>query len=222
MQRFLNWSKINSEKQIDLILIKEYKSWLEKQNLEDSTQNYHFIALRSFLKYLSKQQIKTLSFDKIKLTKKEKKFSNLLEEDEIEILRQAPLKSKEKKIIRLRDSAILELFLSTGLKVSQLANLKRKQINFEKNSFNIILKNNKTQIIQLTNQVKYNLKKYLKTRNATASSLFVRHDRAKGKEAPMHLTPRSIQRLIQKYGKFAGIVKKITPHTLRQTFRSID
>ncbi|NUM25631.1 MAG: tyrosine-type recombinase/integrase [Candidatus Buchananbacteria bacterium] len=224
LRRFVDWAKIKSPAQIDIELIRRYRLWLNREvdhygeNLKKSTQNYHLIALRSFLKYLAKRDIASLAPEKIELAKMPERQVDFLEGDDLERLLEAPLKTTEAKIIQLRDKAILEMLFSTGLRVSEMAKLKRDQINLQKDEFTIRGKGLKLRVVFLSNQTKYWLKQYLDARKDLADSLFVRHDRAKGKEQPENLTPRSIQRLIKKYSKAAGITKNVTPHTMRHSF----
>lgn len=224
LRRFLEFAKINSPSQTTLDLVRRYRLALNRQvnhlgkPLKKSTQNYHLIALRSFLKYLAKQDIKSLAPEKIELAKMPERQVEFLEGDDLDRLLEAPFKTTETKIIQLRDKAILELLFSTGLRVSELANLKKEQVNLKKDEFTIRGKGDKLRVVFLSNQTKYWLKQYLDARRDLSPSLFVRHDKAKGKEEPGNLTPRSIQRLIKKYAKVAGITKKVTPHTLRHSF----
>lgn len=224
LRRFLEFSKIKSPSQITMDIVRRYRLWLNRQQdakeepLKKSTQNYHLIALRSFLKYLAKQDIKSLAPEKIELAKQPERQVEFLEGDDLERLLEAPIKTKEAKIIQLRDKAILELLFSTGLRVSELAKLEKNSINLKKDEFTIRGKGGKLRIVFLANQTKYCLKQYLEARRDLSPSLFVRADRAKGKKEPENLTPRSIQRLIKKYSKVAGITKIVTPHTMRHSF----
>ncbi|HBY73989.1 MAG TPA: recombinase XerC, partial [Candidatus Kerfeldbacteria bacterium] len=123
--------------------------------------------------------------------------------------------------IKLRDKAMLELLFSTGLRVSELANLKIKDINLKRDEFSVRGKGSKIRVVFLSQQAKYWLEKYLAARHDVSPYMFVALDRAKsgrtdGDAAP--LTPRSIERIIEKYAKAVGIMKKITPHTLRHSF----
>lgn len=224
LKRFLGWAKISSPDQISLDVVRRYRLWLNRKTdkagkpLKKSTQNYHLIALRSFLKYLAKRDINSLAPEKIELAKIPERQVDFLESDDLERLLEAPLKTKEDKIIQLRDKAILELLFSTGLRVSELSKLKIDQVNLKKDEFTIRGKGDKLRVVFLSNQGKYWLRQYLDQRKGMSPSLFVRHDKAKGKQEPAGLTPRSIQRLIQKYAKAAGITKKVTPHTMRHSF----
>lgn len=224
LKRFVNFSKVKSPAQITTDIIRRYRLFLNRevdgrgQTLKKSTQNYHLIALRSFLKYLSKQDIKSLAPEKIELAKMPQRQVDFLDGDDLERLLEAPMKTEESKIIQLRDKAILEMLFSTGLRVSELSKLKLDNINLNKEEFTIRGKGEKLRIAFLSNQTKYWLKQYIEARKDMSPYLFVRHDKAKGKEEPKNLTPRSIQRLIKKYSLAAGITKDVTPHTLRHSF----
>jgi len=228
LTRFIKWSKINSPSQIDQDLVREFRLWLNRlarkdRTLKKSTQNYHLIALRVFLKYLTIRDIKTMAPEKIELAKIPQRQVEFLEGSDLERLLTAPLDTKNKKVIQMRDKAILELFFSTGLRVSELASIKRENINFKKDEFTIRGKGDKLRIVFLSNQAKHWVKEYLNLRRDPSEWLFIRHDKAKkateskGKHTES-LTPRSIQRLVQKYAKRAGITKHISPHTLRHSF----
>jgi len=233
IQRFLDWSKITDPKQISLELIRQYRLYLNRlmhgdQTMKKSTQNYHLISLRTFLKYLAKRDIATLASEKIELAKMPDRHVEFLEPHELARFLEAPLKAEEKAVIKLRDKAILEMLFSTGLRVSELANLKKEQVNLKSISssgeLSIRGKGGKIRVVFVSDQAQDALKRYLKERHDLSPFLFVRHDRAKKSSEYKKsgesdgLTPRSIQRLVEKYRKLAGITKQITPHVLRHTF----
>jgi len=244
LERFFIQAKISRVEEITLEKVNEFRTWLgEYKNprggtLSPATQNYHLIALRAFLKYLAKKGIKTLALEKIELTKTGQKKISFLSGKDLERFLEAPLKPplsppfrgryregsppfrgrigekgkiEQDGLIKLRDKAILELLFSSGLKVSEMAGLKRNDINLEKDEFLI-----SQRLIPLSNQAKYWTHKYLAIRADQEPALFTRHDKA-GKEATP-LTPRSIERLVKKYAKIAGISKKITVQSLRHSF----
>jgi site-specific recombinase XerD len=228
LNRFLSWSNFKSPEQITTDIIRNYRLWLNRQKdaagefLKKNTQNYHLIALRAFLKYLAKRDIKTLPPEKIELAKMPERQIEFLEGFDLENFMEAPLKVEEPEIIRMRDKAILETLFSTGLRVSELSNLKKDAINLNKEEFTVRGKGSKLRVVFLSNQAKYWLKKYLEARKDISEYLFTNHDKAntsrnKNKE-DKPLTPRSIQRIVEKYAKVAGITKKITPHVLRHSF----
>ena len=123
------------------------------------------------------------------------------------------------EIIRKRDRAILELFFSTGLRVSELCKLKIENINLKKDEFTVRGKGSKLRVVFLSNDARRAIEEYLKSRLDTNPFLFISHDKASsGREEQESLTPRSVQRLVQKYSKVAGITKEVTPHTLRHSY----
>jgi site-specific recombinase XerD len=177
------------------------------------TQSYHLIALRAFLKFLSKQDIKSLAVEKIELPKTEEKEVNFLEPEEVAELFAAIPDSGE--LAALRDRTILETLFATGLRVSELANLNRKDVNLKKGEFSVRGKGGKIRVVFLTDSATEWIKKYLNKRQDIDEALFAHH---KGKKDDLRLTPRSMERIIKHYATKAGITKKVTPHTLRHSF----
>ncbi len=113
----------------------------------------------------------------------------------------------------------MELFFSTGLRVSELCKLKIENINLKKDEFTVRGKGAKLRIVFLSQDAKHWLDEYLKLRQDINPYLFISHDKAvSGREAQVGLTPRSVQRLVQKYAKVAGITKQVTPHTMRHSY----
>ncbi|MCX6741021.1 MAG: tyrosine-type recombinase/integrase [Candidatus Parcubacteria bacterium] len=236
LKDFLARNKIKDPEQITANLIRQYRLALaRKQNprggtLSAATQNYYLISIRTFLKYLAKRDIPALAAEKIELAKIPERQIAFLEGDDLERLIKAPTEldqtslgnARDKEIIKLRDRAILELLFSAGLRVSELTSLKREDVNLKKDEFSIKGKGSKWRVVFISNQAKYWLKKYLEARTDVDPAMFVRHDRgqheAEKNQEENRLTPRSIQRLVKKYAKLAGITRKITTHTLRHSF----
>jgi site-specific recombinase XerD len=205
------------------------------QPLKLITQNYHVIALRSFLKYLAKQNIKTLAAEKLELPKPPSRQVQFLEREEIARLLQAPA-AETNELVRLRDTAILEILFSTGLRVSELAGLLRTRVTPNHHEFPVRGKGDKIRVVFLSDSARAALKKYLQARTDKSPALFVAHRQKKSvaqqiqemnpttasfhseKTENIGLTPRSIQRIIKKYARLSGINKDITPHTLRHSF----
>jgi site-specific recombinase XerD len=242
LKRFLEFAKITTPAQIILEKVRQFRLYLNRltvdgKSLKKSTQNYHIIALRSFLKFLAKRDIKTLAPEKLELAKIGERTVDFLEGTDLERILEAPFKQQAPEIIKLRDRAILETLFSTGLRVSELCNLTLTSINLKKEEFTVRGKGDKPRIVFLSNQARYVIKNYLSQRKDDNDYLFVSHDRAaKGRtksEIPNSkqiknqnnqnskakgLTPRSVQRLVEKYSRAAGITKKVTPHTLRHSY----
>jgi len=229
LKRFFDFAKIMEPAQISQDKVRQFRLYLNRlvsgqKNLSKATQNYHIIALRSFLKYLAKRDIVTLPAEKLELAKISDRTIGFLEGGDLERILAAPLAVKSPAIIQLRDKAILELFFSTGLRVSELANLKIDSINLKKDEFTVRGKGDKPRVVFLSNQARYWLKQYSDKRQDMDRCLFISHDRASAKRQTAEsnrsvaLTPRSIQRLVQKYARAAGITKEVTPHTLRHSY----
>lgn len=227
LRRFLDFmkrEKVLTPNEVTLDVVRRFRLFLnryqdEKGNsLKKITQNYHIIALRAFLKYMSKRDIETLSAEKIELgdfTKKELEVINI---DEFErILNVIDLS----KIGGLRDRAMLETLFSTGLRVSELISLDRDRINLETGEFMVRGKGKKDRVVFLDGNAKNWLNKYLEKRKDKIKPVFINF---RGKrdivsnEDNKRLTQRSVQRIVKKYARLAGIVKNITPHGLRHLF----
>lgn len=228
LRRFVTMTKVTSPSDITAECVRTFRLQLNRLHnakgtgaLKKKTQNYHMIALRAFLKYLAKRDIKTLAPEKIELAKQEDRQIDIVDEKELEELLNAPLKSHSPRLIQHRDKAIVELLFSTGLRVSELANLKRDDINLKRDEFSVRGKGGRIRVVFLSEQAKYWLKQYLQMRMDVSPYLFVAYDRAQKKreqEGEHPLTPRSIERLVQRYARSAGIMKKMSPHTLRHIF----
>lgn len=186
-------------------------------SMKKNTQNYHLIALRSFLKFLMKRGVTSLSPDKIELAKTAQRSLDLISGNELNRLLSAP---KGDEPVALRDRAILELFFSTGLRVSELASLNR-DLDLSKDEFSIRGKGEKVRVVFLSNEAKEAVKKYLKSRKDMDEAMFIGASKIKNKnsgKSELRLTPRSIERLVKKYAILAGISKKVTPHVIRHSF----
>jgi len=218
--RFLNWAKIKDPKKIDETLIKNYQLWLAQRTdrfgrpLKKSTQNYHLIALRSFLKFLKKNNLAAVNFGSVKLNHAETHMSRSLTPAELNDLLAAPLKTRESKTVQLRDKAMLEILFSTGAKISVLSGLKMQDIDIDTGTIAPAAGKIKH---KLSNQGKYYLKLYFGRRRDDSPFIFSREDKAKNIKTVSGLTPRSIQRIIKSYAVKSGIKTKVTPQIIRQT-----
>ena len=215
----LDVSDINTE------LIRKWRLWLNKlgtntsDELQKNTQNYHLIALRSFLKYCSKRDIPTLSADKIELAKSNRKQVTFLDTDEIERIFSQP---DINTLAGLRDRAILELLFSSGLRVSELVGLDKSHINLKRREFMVRGKGQKDRPIFISKDASVWIREYLDKRDDNKQPLFVRIGKTSKSITTdgdyFRLTPRSVQRLVKKYALLAGITKHVSPHTLRHSF----
>lgn len=204
--------------------IRKYRVFLSNKvddkgsGLARVTQNYYVIALRSFLRFLIKNDYKTLEPSKIDLPKTESRSVKFLERNMIERLVTAPDTSKEEGI---RDRSIMELLFSTGLRVSELVSLNNDQINLDRREFGIIGKGRRSRIVFVSDSAAEWVQKYLNVRKDKFKPLFIRYSGRIIEEnngEKMRLTARSIERVVKKYVRSARIPVDATVHTLRHSF----
>ena len=217
LTRFFGFAKTNSPAAITDSVIREYRLWLNRQpgpsgTLKKKTQNFHLIALRAFLKYMAKRDIKSLQPDKIELAKVPERSLDLITTAELERLMQAP---KGDDLKSLRDRAIMELLFSTGLRVSELC-AQNNDIDLTRDELSVRGKGEKIRVVFLSDDAKDAVKKYLKARKDMDEPLFMSYGRAG--HASGRLTPRGVEMLVKGYAIKAGITKKVTPHVIRHSF----
>jgi site-specific recombinase XerD len=233
LRRFFGWAKEPDPQKITLDQVRNYRVYLNRYKdergiaLKKNTQNYHLIALRSFLKYLAKRDLKSLAPEKIELAKMPTRIVEFLESHELDRLLEAPTTDAQGlsrasgalPLIKLRDKAVLELLFSTGLRVSELASLTKDMINLKRDEFTVRGKGDKPRVVFMSNAARFWIKEYLDRRHDTEPYVFINHDRAaEDRESERALTPRSVQRIVERYARKAGITKRITPHVIRHTF----
>ena len=189
------------------------------ERLSALTQSYHLIALRGFLKYLAKRGIKSLDPSLVDLPRAAKKQVTFLHFDEVSrLLSEIPTDTET----GLRDHAIIELLFSGGLRVSELCNLNRDSINLARREFMVRGKGKKDRPIFIDQTTAEHIEEYLNARTDTLPALFLNN--SSNQNIPdtsgdfRRLSPRSIERIIGKYTRLAGITKHVTPHTLRHSF----
>lgn len=187
--------------------------------LTPTTQAYHLIALRGFLKYLARRGIDSLDPALVDLPKTHRPQVTFLHFDEIQAMLNAIDLDTE---TGLRDRAIIELLFSGGLRVSELCRLNRDDINLHKKEFVVRGKGSKDRPIFIDESAAHWVGQYLAVRHDALPALFLNNSKNAGLPDTTgdyrRLTPRSIQRIIEKYTRAAGITKHVTPHTLRHSF----
>ncbi len=210
--------------EIDAELIRKWRLWLNRlgtnvaDELQRNTQNYHLIALRSFLKYCTKRDIAAMRADKIELARTRRKQVTFLNREELErVFNQVDMGT----LPGLRDRAILELLFSSGLRVSELVGLDRDHINLKRREFMVRGKGQKDRPIFISQAAADYLQLYLDARTDTVRPLFIRFGGSKKVDTTGNfhrLTARSVQRLVAHYALMAGITKHVSPHTLRHSY----
>jgi len=229
LNNFLAWIALNSPttspEQLTLEVVRKYRVYLAHYNspngnlpIQKVTQNYYVIALRSFLKYLIRKDLRVVSPDKIDLPKVDSRSLKFLDREQLERLLAQPNISKERG---MRDKALMELLFSTGLRVSEICKLNKIQINLERREFGIIGKGQRPRVVFISDRAALWLERYMAERTDGSPALFIRYSgNAEITQNPeqLRLTPRSVQRMVEKYVRKARLPVKATPHVLRHSF----
>jgi site-specific recombinase XerD len=224
LERFVEFSDDPKVDAITTETVRKYRLWLNRyqndagDNLSLITQSYHLIALRGFLKYLSDRDLASLSPDKVKLPKVSRKQVTFLHYDEVtRLLETIDITSEA----GLRDRAIVELLFSSGLRVSELVNLDRGHVNTKRREFMVRGKGQKDRPVFISKTAAAYVEEYLATRLDNLPPLFLSYSRNNVSTQSgdfRRLTSRSIQRMINKYARLAGLTKHVSPHTMRHSF----
>jgi site-specific recombinase XerD len=226
LQRFIEFGGDIKVEAITSEMIRKWRLWLNRykndnhEELSPITQSYHLIALRSFLGYLEKRDIPSISPTKIELPKVKRKQVSFLQPEEMSrILEQIHTTTEQ----GLRDRSIIELLFSSGLRVSELSNLNRDHVNTKRREFSVRGKGQKDRPVYIGQLTATHLEEYLTARQDSLPALFISYR----DKTPQHLdtsgsfrrlTPRSIQRIVKHYALKAGITKHVSPHTMRHSF----
>jgi len=235
LSKFLTYTKNDNPEKVDDTMVREFRLWLNRQSagagrknetLSKKTQNYYLIALRAFLKYLARQNVKSMPAERIELAKVSERNLDLITDAELKRLMDAP---KGPELKDVRDKAILELLFSTGLRVSELCSL-NSDIDLSTPELSIRGKGGKVRVVFISDEAKDAVKKYLSMRKDMSDALFVQVESNIGKSKDKSgntkktnkingpLTRRSIERIVKAHAIRAGISKKVTPHVMRHMF----
>jgi site-specific recombinase XerD len=224
LNRFIEFTGDITPDHITPEVLRKYRLWLNRHKNDHGdelamiTQSYHLIALRGFLKYFSRRDIPSMSPDKIELPKTHRKQVTFLHYDEVMRLLEQVDTNEE---AGMRDRAILELLFSSGLRVSELVNLNRDHINTKRREFMVRGKGQKDRPIFISQSAATWVETYLTTRQDTLVPLFISYSKNLTPDTSgdfRRLSARSIQRLMSKYARLAGITKHVSPHTMRHSF----
>ena len=224
IERFIEFTNDIMVEKITAEIIRKYRLWLNRyknsngDELSTITQSYHLIALRGFLNYLLKRDIPSLAPNKIELPKTSRRQVTFLHFDEVErLLDQIDISDET----GLRDRAIIELLFSSGLRVSELVNLNRDHINTTRREFMVRGKGQKDRPVFISESASHRVTEYLQSRNDNLPPLFLSYScniETTNSGDYRRLGARSIQRIINKYTRLAGITKHVSPHTMRHSF----
>lgn len=206
---FYNYLNNKNIKNVELNDIRQYLKKLYEKKYTSATISRKVSSLKSYFKYLeAENQIQINPMSLISNPKKQKKLPTFLNYNDLEKLLNTPdLKTED----GIRDSLILELLYSTGIRVSELVNIEIKNINLEENKILVLGKGNKERYVYYGQNCKEKIKEYLKIRKANQNYLLVNKHGNK-------LNERTVRKIIETQTKKASINVHVTPHTLRHTY----
>ena len=221
LMRFFDFAKVTNPGAITETMVREFRIHLNRApgtagTMKKNTQNYHLIALRAFLKFLRKRDIESLNPERIELAKVGGRDLDLITAGELDRLMNSP---RGDSLSALRDKAMLELFFSTGLRVSELCRL-NQDLDLSRDEFSVRGKGEKVRVVFLSPSAKSAIAAYIKKRGDMSDALFVSYGKGnkKGLKDLPRLTPRSVERMVKQYAVKAGITRKVTPHIIRHSF----
>ena len=215
INRFIEYIWDIEVDKIKVIHIQDFRTHLIKHWLSPKTVNYHAVGLRSFFKFLLRNDIETLSPEKVDLAKIAPRKISYLTEKQVHQILEAPTIFEKNPLKILRDKAILATLYGTGLRVTELISLKISEIKLNENQFSIIGKGAKLRSVFLTQDAKNKLKEYISAHSTPSEYLFIS---LSWNSYWKPLSRNSIEQLVKKYANMVGIVEKVTPHTLRHSF----
>jgi len=228
LRRFIAWFTAQGHqdlKALDPDVLRKYRVFLARfedeqgRTLSKRTQSYHIISLRSWLKWLVKNDAPVLHPEKVELPKSESIPMKFVSAEKIQRLLEMPDLAKPQG---MRDRAILEVLFSTGLRVSELVKLNRDQIDIDRREFGVIGKGRRPRVVFLSDEAAEWLTKWLNSREDNWRPVFIHFSGEKpdlladGEE--MRLTTRSVQRLVDRYSRRAHLPIKLSPHGIRHSF----
>lgn len=215
VNRFIGYVwDVDSDK-VKMMHIQDFRTYLIKQGLSPKTVNYHAVWLRSFFKFMLRNDVETLSPEKIDLAKIPPRRVSYLSENQVQDILDAPWIFEKNPLKIMRDKAILATLYGTGLRVTELITLKTKDIKLSESQFSVIWKGSKLRPVFLTQDAKEKLKKYILSRWDDSEYLFISLSWNSYWEP---LSRNSIESLVKKYAELVWIQEKVTPHTLRHSF----
>ena len=224
LKSFLRWGNIGNPQDITLDRIRQYRLFLNRKRsvhgkeLKKTTQNYHIIVLRGFLRYLAKEGIASALPERIEMAKSSERQVDFLEVDEFERLCRAADGASETD---RRDRALLEFLFSSGLRVSELVGLDRESVNSEAGELTVRGKGGKLRMVFVSDRARVALRRYLDIRRDADPALFVSTQRGfaeKSADDDHRITVRTVERIVARLAAKAGLAKQVHPHTLRHSF----
>lgn len=219
LEEFFEFAKVEPEK-VEPVIIRGFISEQIIKGKSKTTVARKLSTLRSFFSYLySEGFIKTNPARVVPSVKTKRDIPKFLTVDDAFKLVEAP--SQDKFTVQ-RDRAILELFYSSGIRVSELCGLNLEDLDLKEGLIKVKGKGKKERIVPVGQKAKEALKKYLAIRQILRikKKLFLDDLPLFINNRGQRISDRQVRRIVEKYARFIGVLEKITPHTLRHTFAS--
>ncbi|MBI2019112.1 tyrosine-type recombinase/integrase [Candidatus Daviesbacteria bacterium] len=218
-------------KDLDKRQIFEFKAYLSSDERQSATThqegakrlssasiNRCLSAVRAYIRFLIEQDYDTpVVPDQFKMVKRERFHPNVAEFNELVALIESPSKIEQDPVIAARNRAILEVLFATGMRISELVNLNRRDLNDEGKIF-ITGKGRKQRFVYLTQRSQIYLDQYLALRNDSQQALFIPTKTRSKDKLSSRLTPRYIQERLKTYREKLRINLPTTPHSFRHGF----
>lgn len=220
LRRFLGFVGDIDVNTIHPMQIMDYRKYLiDDLHLNIKTINYHIIAIRAFLKFCIRHDIPCISPDKLEISKTPPRDVHFLNDEEIAKILQAPDEREKVTKKRIRDKAIIEILYGSGLRVSELCNLKISDIQLDSNQFSVVGKGRKLRAVFMTKSALEALQAWLAIRTGEGEYIFSGiSNNQKSFAGNKPLSRNAIEDMVRHYAKLQSIDKKVTPHTLRHSF----
>lgn len=208
-KEYLSSLKINYLK-VDKDIIREYLKVLGNSNYKSSSINRILSSLKNYYDYLEyKHLIEYNPLKDLNRPKKEKRLPNFINNNDYEEIIKKSLERTD--FIGRRNTLLLELLYSSGIRISEALNIKIKDINMGDKSIRILGKGSKMRIVYFGEYAKEYLEEYLKVRNSSLEYLFLNKNNTL-------LTRRGAEYIISNLVKTSLLKKKVTPHTFRHSY----
>lgn len=208
-KEYLSSLKINYLK-VDKDIIREYLKVLGNSNYKSSSVNRILSSLKNYYDYLEyKHLIEYNPLKDLNRPKKEKRLPNFINNNDYEKIIKKSLERTD--FIGRRNTLLLELLYSSGIRISEALNIKIKDINMGDKSIRILGKGSKMRIVYFGEYAKEYLEEYLKVRNSSLEYLFLNKNNTL-------LTRRGAEYIISNLVKTSLLKKKVTPHTFRHSY----
>ena len=208
-KEYLSSLKINYLK-VDKDIIREYLKVLGNSNYKSSSINRILSSLKNYYDYLEyKHLIEYNPLKDLNRPKKEKRLPNFINNNDYEEIIKKSLERTD--FIGRRNTLLLELLYSSGIRISEALNIKIKDINIGDKSIRILGKGSKMRIVYFGEYAKEYLEEYLKVRNSSLEYLFLNKNNTL-------LTRRGAEYIISNLVKTSLLKKKVTPHTFRHSY----